>query len=131
MGQTVEHSLTILVAEDEPLIGLSVEDALREAGFGVELVDAGTTAMAALDAGEGLYVALVTDVRLGSGPSGWDVARHAREADPSFPIVYVSGDSAHEHGVLGVPDSIMVQKPFAPVQIVTAVTTLLNARPAA
>ncbi|GAC1577268.1 MAG: response regulator [Sphingomicrobium sp.] len=124
----MESSLTILVAEDEPLIGLSVEDALREAGFGVELVDAGTMAMAVLDAGNDLYVALITDVRLGLGPSGWDVARHARKADPSFPIVYVSGDSAHEHGVHGVPDRIMVQKPFAPVQIVTAVTTLLNAR---
>ena len=128
MGQIVEHSLTILVAEDETLIALSVEDALRDAGFAVELVSDGNVAMTALDADSDLYVAVVTDVRLGSGPSGWDVARHARKADPSFPVVYMSGDSGHEHGVHGVPDSIMVQKPFAPVQIVTAVTTLLNAR---
>ena len=126
----MEPTLTILIAEDEPLIGLAVEDALSEAGFGVELVDAGTAAIAALDADRELYIALITDVRLGSGPTGWDVARHAREADPSFPIVYMSGDSAHEHGVHGVPDSIMVQKPFAAAQIVTAVTTLLNERPA-
>ena len=77
----------ILVAEDETLIGLSVEDALVDAGFGVQLVSNGEEAVAALNAAVGTFVALVTDVRLGSGPSGWDIGRHAREADPSFPIV--------------------------------------------
>jgi len=126
----VEDSLKILVAEDEALIGQAVEDALIDAGFGVELVGCGEDAISALDAAAGGFVALITDIRLGPGPDGWEVARHAREADTSFPVVYVSGDSAHEHGVLGVPESVMLQKPFAPAQIVTAVTTLLNERPA-
>jgi DNA-binding response OmpR family regulator len=126
----VEDSLKVLVADDEALVGLMVEDALTDAGFAVELVGSSGDAIAALDAAKGAFVALVTDIRLGRGPTGWDVARHAREADSAFPVVYVSGDSAHEHGVLGVPDSIMLQKPFAPGQIVTAVTTLLNERPA-
>ena len=101
-----------------------------EAGFAVELVASGNEAIAALAVAKSAFRAVITDIRLGGGPTGWDVARHAREADPSFPIVYVSGNSAHEHGVLGVPDSVMIQKPFAPVQIVTAVTMLLNERPA-
>jgi hypothetical protein len=41
----------------------------------------------------------------------------------------MSGDSAHEHTVQGVPDSVMLQKPFAPAQLITAIATLLNAVP--
>jgi CheY-like chemotaxis protein len=72
---------------------------------------------------------LVTDIRLGGGPDGWKVARHAREAIPHLPVVYISAYSAHEHTARGVPDSIMVQKPFAAAQITTAISTHLNALP--
>ena len=70
---------------------------------------------------------MLTDIRLGSGPSGWDVARHAREANPIVPVVYVSGDSASDWVVYGVPHSIMIPKPYAFPQVVTAVSTLMNA----
>ena len=71
--------------------------------------------------------ALITDIRLGTGPDGWDLARHARELNARLPIVYMSGDSSQGHSARGVPDSLMIQKPFAPAQIVTAISTLLNA----
>jgi hypothetical protein len=45
---------------------------------------------------------------------------------PGIPVVYMSGDSAHEWGSRGVPESVMVAKPFVTVQIITAITTLLN-----
>jgi hypothetical protein len=44
-----------------------------------------------LDASEGKYRALVTDINLGRDKiDGWDVARRAREIDPNFPVVYMS-----------------------------------------
>jgi hypothetical protein len=43
-----------------------------------------------------------------------------------MPVVYMTGHSAHEWASKGVPDSIMVAKPFAPAQIIIAVSTLLN-----
>jgi hypothetical protein len=52
---------------------------------------------------------------------------HAREINPSFPVVYMSGDSAEDWASQGVPNSIMLSKPFAPAQLVTAVSQLLNA----
>ena len=64
-----------------------------------------------------------------SGPlalDGWGIARHAREIDPAFPVINTSGDSAEDCSSKGVPNSIMLQKPFAPVQLVTAVSHLLN-----
>jgi CheY-like chemotaxis protein len=57
---------------------------------------------------------------------GWEVARQAREIDPDFPIVYMSGASAEDWPAKGVPDSIMLAKPFAPAQLVTAIAHLLN-----
>ena len=123
-------ALRILLVEDEPLIGLSVQDALEEAGYSVSILHSGKEAISDLQSEKTKAVGLITDIRLGSTPDGWDVARAARELDKQFPVVYLSGDSAGEHGARGVPDSIMIQKPFAPAQVVTAISALLNALPA-
>jgi CheY-like chemotaxis protein len=57
-----------------------------------------------LDSAEGEYRALVPDINLGRDKlDGCDVARHARENDPAFPVVYISGDSAEDWASKGVP----------------------------
>jgi DNA-binding NtrC family response regulator len=68
--------------------------------------------------------ALVADIDLGGKMDGWEVAKHAREIDPEFPVVYMSGDSAGDWAANGVSNSIMLNKPFAPTQLVTAVSQL-------
>lgn len=70
--------------------------------------------------------AVLTDIRLGNGPNGWDLARYARDSIPTMPVVYVSGDSTGEWAVHGVPNSVMIPKPYAFAQIITAVSTLMN-----
>jgi DNA-binding response OmpR family regulator len=76
---------------------------------------------------EGKYRAVVTDINFGRNKiDGWDVARRAREIDPDFPVVYMSGKDADHWASKGVPNSIMLAKPFAPAQLVTAVSQLLN-----
>jgi CheY-like chemotaxis protein len=72
------------------------------------------------------YRALVTDINLRGTMGGWEVAKRAREIDPEFPIVYMTGASADEYASHGVPNSILLTKPFAPAQLVTAVSQLLN-----
>ena len=125
----MEGAVKIILVEDEALIALFVQEALEEEGFEVEcLLDAGAPEKAIGDGIE-TVAALVTDVRLGAGLSGWELARLAREASPNLPIVYISGDSAIEHSAQGVPDSLMIQKPFVGAQVVTALATLLNAKP--
>ena len=69
---------------------------------------------------------LITDIQLGAGPNGWEVARHARTKFANLPVVYVSGDSAADWTAEGVPCSIMLQKPYADAQILTAIASLLN-----
>lgn len=116
----------VLVVEDETMILMDVEGALEEAGFEVVSKSNAAQALAAFDAEPERFKALVTDIRLGTGKTGWEVARHIRRANPVMPVVYVSGDSAIHWGAEGVPNSIMITKPFFLPQITTAVATLLN-----
>jgi DNA-binding response OmpR family regulator len=124
----VEDLPVILVVEDDPLLHTIVEETLSDGGFAIVIASSGEEAVKLLDASGGKYRALVTDINLGLRKlAGWDVARRAREITPSFPVVYMSGDSAEEWASQGVPNSIMLSKPFAPAQLVTAVSQLLNA----
>jgi len=72
------------------------------------------------------YRALVTDVVLKGRLNGWEVAAQPREVDPRLPVVYMSGAHADEWASKGVHNSIMLTKPFAPAQLVTAVSQLLD-----
>jgi len=119
-------SITILLAEDEPLVSLATSAALEGAGFAVLKAYNGDQAIAMLDRHGREVQGLITDVRLGAGPSGWEVARHARELNSALPIVYISGDCGADWPVEGVPCSAVVAKPFAEVQVITAIATLLN-----
>ena len=115
----------ILVADDEIAITDIVQDALKDGGFDVRICQSGHEAMKTIeDLGDGL-AAVVTDIRIGSGPDGWAIARRARELHAELAI-YMSGDSAADHTSQGVPGSVMIQKPFALAQIVTAVASRLN-----
>jgi DNA-binding response OmpR family regulator len=125
----MESALLLLLVEDDALIAIVMQDVLEEAGFAVHHASSGEEAMAALAQHEGHLSGLVTDIKFGGGSDGWALGRHARERVPQLPVIYVSGDSAYEHTAHGVPDSVMLQKPFAPAQLVTAISTLLNALP--
>ncbi|TPG42576.1 response regulator [Sphingomonas koreensis] len=116
----------LFLVEDEILIQQMLEDALTDAGFKVVIAGNGAEAITELGDDATRFCAVVTDIRLGAGPSGWDVGQRTRELVHDMPIVYMSGDSGHEWASKGVPNSIMVGKPFAPAQIVTAVATLMN-----
>jgi DNA-binding response OmpR family regulator len=117
----------ILVVEDDLLIQSVVEEALKEGGFEIDIASSAGGAIEKLDGAGGKYRALVTDINLGRDKvDGWEIARHARKIDPGFSVVYLSGDSAEDWASKGVPNSIMLSKPFAPAQLVTAVSQLLN-----
>ena len=129
---SLEDLPIILVVEDDNLVQSVLEDALTDGGFKIVMASSGENAVELLEAADGKYRALVTDINLGRDKlEGWEVARRAREIDPLFPVVYISGDSAEDWASKGVPDSIMLAKPFAPAQLVTAVSQLLNSAPPA
>ena len=75
---------------------------------------------------KGKYRALVTDINLLGRIDGWEVAKRAREIDPAFPVIYMTAAAADQWASHGVPNSTLLTKPFAPAQLVTAVSQLLN-----
>ena len=123
MDQTVP---IVLVIEDDDSIQTVVEDALSDAGFEPAIAPSGEEAVTLLKGMKNTYRALVTDITLRGKIDGWEVAQQARQIDPEFPIVYISGKSAAEWPSKGAPNSVMLPKPFAPAQLVTAIANLLN-----
>jgi CheY-like chemotaxis protein len=122
----LEDKLLVLVIEDDQAIQGVVEDALIEGGFEPAIAASGEEAVTLLKGNQTKYRALVTDINLLGRIDGWEVAKRAREVDPDFPIVYITAANADQWASQGVPNSILLTKPFAPVQLVTAVSSLLN-----
>jgi DNA-binding response OmpR family regulator len=104
---------------------------LKEAGFETDILSSGEEALTLFQGHLRNYKALVTDIDLKGRMTGWEVAAQIREADRSLPVIYMSGAHADEWASKGVPNSIVLTKPFAPAQLVTAVSQLLNAIPPA
>jgi CheY-like chemotaxis protein len=132
-GESVlDDVVVILIVEDDQAIQSVIEEALSDGGFEIAIAASGEQAVELLSAANSQFRAVVTDINLGRNTmDGWAVARHARESKPEMPVIYMTGDSADEWASKGVPNSVLITKPFAPVQLVTAVAQLLNAGPPA
>ncbi len=117
----------ILVVEDEYAVQGFVDDVLTEAGFETDILSSGEEALTLFKAKIKNYRALVTDVNLKGHLSGWEVAKQIREINPACPVIYTTGAASGQWASHGVPNSILLEKPFAPAQLVTAISNLLNA----
>jgi len=117
----------VLLVEDEPLVLLVAQDALEAGGYTVVPSQSASEALNVLDTRVAELSALVTDIRLPGGLDGWEIARHAREIRSDLPVVYTTSDSATDWPAKGLPNSVVVQKPYAPAQLLTAVSTLITA----
>lgn len=116
----------VLLVEDEPLILLVAQDALEAGGYTVLACQLASEAFTLLDSRISDLAGLVTDIRLPGDADGWEIARHARERKPDLPIVYTTGDSAGDWAAKGVPNSLVVQKPYAGAQLLTAISTVMT-----
>lgn len=122
----MDTSVIVFLVEDEDLLCGVLQEALTDGGFAITSANTGEEAMALLDeSGQG-YSALITDIRLPGKLTGWDVARHARELKEGLPVIYITS-SGDDWRSKGVPNSILLAKPFAPAQLVTAVSQLITA----
>jgi len=64
----------------------------------------------------------VTDIRLGRGPDGWQLAQHARRRDPGLRVIYVSGDPDQDSTEYAVAGGVMLSKPLNVPQLLRAVS---------
>jgi len=121
-----EVPVLVLVVEDDQSIQGMVEAALTDGGFESSIAATGEEAVALLENEPDKFQALVADVDLRGAITGWDVARSARELAPDIPVIYTTGAAADQWTSHGVPNSVLLNKPFASAQLVTAVSQLLN-----
>ena len=122
----MQPSVLVLIAENETEIRNFLQATFEDGGFEVLLTSSGEEAIGALDAKHDLVRALITDINFGTKATGWDVARHARELNPDLPVVYMTAAGGNDWSAFGVPNSVLITKPFAPAQMLTAVSQLLN-----
>ncbi|HEV7386020.1 MAG TPA: response regulator, partial [Phenylobacterium sp.] len=87
--------VNVLVVEDEPDVADLVEDALVEAGFSVTVAHDDRTAFQKLELEPRSFAAIVTDINLGAGVTGFDIARRARLLNDEIKVIYISGQGPH------------------------------------
>ena len=116
---------SILVVEDEAQVGALICEALTEAGFKVELATDDKAACRTLAREARSFAAVVTDINLGAGVTGFDVARLARQLHREIKVIYISGQGPHLND-FKVPGALMVEKPFEPRNLAAAVANLLD-----
>jgi CheY-like chemotaxis protein len=118
-------SSRVLFVDDNLLFSWGAREFLEESGFTVESVYSGVIACAAIDRPEPL-LALATDIDLGPGPTGFDVARYARAKHPNLPVVYMSGYDQPDYAEQRVAGSEFLAKPFPPRQIADALQRVIR-----
>jgi DNA-binding NtrC family response regulator len=118
----VQKPPAVLIVEDDQMMQSMIGELLTQAGFELVVVSTAEEAITLLRSSQAEYRALVSDINLAGKLDGWDVARVAREIDPEFPVVYMTGGAAGEWPSKAVPNSILLSKPFALSQLVTAVS---------
>jgi CheY-like chemotaxis protein len=114
----------LLLVEDEKTVAFVAKTILEDGGYSVMQASTGNEAIEILNQRIDEIAALVTDIKI-PGPDGWEVARHGRELNPDLPVVYTTADSAGDWPVKGVPKSLLLEKPYAEAQLLTAVSSLL------
>ena len=102
---------TVLLVEDEPLLGELMTEALTEKGFEVHAAPDAGDALRFLLSGADVDI-LFTDIDLGTGMDGAKLAQIAHEMRPQLPIIYSSG--RRDRGqVETVPGSAFLPKPYS------------------
>jgi len=119
----MERRLSVLVVEDETLIGEMIKSALADDGFEVHLSGDANDALRYLKSGKPVDV-LFTDIDLPGEMDGGSLARCARELKPDLPVVYASGKASGVRHVAKVPGSIFLQKPYDPFEASTLLAQL-------
>ncbi|MGB9364598.1 MAG: response regulator [Xanthobacteraceae bacterium] len=106
--------LVVLIVEDNALIRLDLAASLASLGWGVLEADSGKDALDLCTSGRHIDV-LVTDINLGNGTTGWDVAR-AFWLRNSIPVIYMSGNA--DDPLHHVPASAFMAKPCLPPEVI-------------
>jgi DNA-binding NtrC family response regulator len=109
----MSKSLTVLLLDDEPIVGRRLKPALDKIGCQVEVFEDPRQAVARIDEKE--FDIVVTDIRM-EGLDGIQVLEHVQQKWPRTKVIMITGyakmDLAREAMGKGVFD--FIAKPFRP-----------------
>lgn len=117
---------TILVVEDDALLAMHLQQVLTDAGHAPLWAADAHEAAALLDSHAHRLSALLTDIDLGPGPSGFEVARLVRHRRPTLPVIYVTARPYVEVRRGAVSGGAMISKPFAPSHLLGVLRALIE-----
>jgi two-component system, NtrC family, response regulator AtoC len=124
-NQTPEEKLSILVVDDEPVVGDALKLVLESNGYEVVLAEKGREGIT--QAGRRPFCLAIIDLFL-SDISGLQAIKTIREQQPEILIIMITGrgcpqafSAARRLGVVGI-----LAKPFPPADILQLITTTLS-----
>lgn len=120
------HHVTLLLVEDDDLVRVTVAMMLEDLGFTVLEATAGEAALQQLDTGLDADI-LVTDIDLGPGINGLQLADQVRASRPELPVVFVTGRMMTLHGRPRRDREAYLPKPFEGEALARVVRNLLPA----
>jgi CheY-like chemotaxis protein len=113
------RKLRILAVDDEPLIGKMVARLVRTDGHLVVTATSGEEAMERLR--DGVFDVVLSDVGMGAGMNGWELAAHVQRQWPQLGFVLATGWGAQidvaEARLKGV-DAVLA-KPYRPDELLS------------
>jgi DNA-binding NtrC family response regulator len=112
----MDRRLSVLVLDDEPIVGKRLQPALAKIGCDVEIFEAPAPALARLQ--EKTFDIVVTDIRM-EDIDGIEVLERVMERDPRTRVIMITGyatvEMAREAEAKGAFD--FIAKPFKPQEL--------------
>ena len=124
MAETSGSLARVLVVEDEPEVCDLIQQQLADQGYEVVCACNDDAAYSTLQKEARSFRALIVDINLGKGTTGFDVARRARRLNPTVPVVYVTGGDPSSVEIHAVEGAALVLKPFDREELLTALETV-------
>lgn len=121
---SVPPGLRVLLVEDEPEVRTVVTTFLRGLGCEVDAVSTAELALAALDTGHAL---LLTDIALGAGLRGTQLAQLAQQRQPGLAVLLMSGYSSELLDADEASAWELLRKPFTREDLARAVARVTAA----
>lgn len=117
--------ITVLIAEDEFPVRLTIAEFLRDQGYEVIEVDNADEALAIFKSGKSVDL-LFTDVRMPGTMDGCELARRVRAEWPATPIILTSGYSEALLTARSVRDDFVLPKPYRPQAVLTTIRAVIG-----
>jgi CheY-like chemotaxis protein len=82
---------SVLVVEDDPNVRVVLDELLNDQGLDVWSVGDDLSAYQVLSQEANRFAVLLTDINLGVGTDGFDIARRARSLNAAIEVIFISG----------------------------------------